>query len=405
MIEVPSLWRSRNFLLLFFGRFVSTAGSAIFFIAIVWGAATKLGSVGAISLVLMATAIPSAILSPFAGVLADRKSKKNIIVFTDLASGIPLLIMILFLKVSFFQLWTLISIIFSIQILSTFFSPALQSLIPVIVKDEELSHANALISMSSNFSQLIGMAVGGVLIALFGLHGAIFIDGMSFILSGISEIFIVVDEKRKRPNKSLRKIFSDVKEGFGVVFKKPELGGLITIEAIVDFFGTPIFIFLPVIVSKYLDVGATQYGIMQAAMGVGTVLASILFSFIPEPRNKYSLLAIMTFLLGACLIFIGVKPIYFVVLFSLLSIGFLAGIANVIQNVILQRNSPENTRGRVFSFRSTLNSGMRPLSYGFAGLMSTFFPITDILIFFGIASGLPGFFYFFVRRKVSQKAS
>ncbi|BBJ28380.1 MFS transporter [Athalassotoga saccharophila] len=397
--------KNRNFLLLFFGRLISTAGSAIFFVAIVWAAATKVGGVGPVSLVLMATAIPSAIFSPFAGVLADRKRKKWIVIFTDLISGIVLFLMLIFLNAEFGQLWILLGVVFTIQILSTFFNPALQSLVPLIVKDEELSNANALLSMTGSISQLIGMAIGGILIAVFGLYGAILVDGVSFIFSGISEIFLEVDEVKKDSKKGLGSIFSEIKEGFAVVFRKADLGGLIVTESIIDFFGTPIFIFLPLIITRYMNGGSAQYGLMQSLMGVGTIVASVLLSFMPEPKRKFFLMAISTFILGSCMSFIGIKQSYFVLAPALLILGFFSGIANVIQNVILQRSSPKEVRGRVFSFRSTLNSGLRPVSYGFAGLISTLFPITTLLVYLGILSGLCGFAYFFISKKVIKVVS
>ncbi len=402
MSKTYELLKSKNFILLFFGRLVSTAGSSIFFIAIVWAAATKIGGVGPVSLVLMATAIPSAIFSPFAGVLADRKSKKWIVISTDFMSGALLLFMHVFLSLEFAQMWVLIGVVFAIQIFSTFFSPAIQALIPLIVKDEELSNANAFISMTGSLSQLIGMAVGGILIAFFGLYGAIFVDAVSFIFSGLSEIFLKVNEAKKENKKGVSTIFYEIKEGFETIFKRAELGGLIVTEAAIDFFATPIFIFLPLIITKYMNGNSTQYGLMQSMIGVGTIIASVLFSVAPEPKKKFLIMAISTFIIGACISFIGIDQSYIILTFALLIFGFFSGIANVIQSVVLQRNSPKEVQGRVFSSKSALNSGLRPVSYGFAGLISILLPITDLLIYLGLLTSFCGFAYFFINHKVKM---
>ncbi len=399
MTSIDVFLKNKNFLILFLGRLVSNAGSAIFFIAIVWAAATKVGGAGPVSLVLMATAIPSAILSPFAGVLADRKSKKYIVISTDLMSGLALLLMIVFLNSEFAQLWVLLCVVFAIQIFSTFFNPALQSLVPLIVKDEELSNANAFLSMTGSISQLIGMAIGGILIAAFGLYGALFIDGISFVFSGISEIFLDVKESKRNSKKGIEAIFLEIKEGFNVVFKRADLGGLIVTEAIIDFFGTPIFIFLPLIITK-LNGGSAQYGLMQSLMGIGMIISSVLLSFAHEPKKKFFLMAISIFISGVCISLIGIKQSYLVISLALLTMGFFLGISNVLQNLILQRNSPQDIRGRVFSFKNALNSGLRPVSYGFAGLIGMWFPVNKILICLGILSGLCGFAYFFINQKI-----
>ena len=321
-------------------------------------------------------------------------------VSTDLMSGLALLLMIVFLNYEFAQLWMLLSVVFAIQIFSTFLSPAIQSLIPLIVKNEELSNANALISITGSLSQFIGMAAGGILIAFFGLYGALLADGLSFVFSGISEIFLEVDETKKKSVKGVKSILRDVKEGFGTVFKRADLGGLIVTEALIDFFGTPIFIFLPLIITRYMNGGSAQYGIMQSLMGAGTIAASVMLSFTPEPKKKFLIMAVSTFVSGACISLIGVGHSYLIMASSLLIMGFFLGIGNVMQNVILQRNSPKKIRGRVFSFRSTLNSGLRPVSYGVAGLISLFFPVPLILVYLGILSGLCGFAFFFIKRRM-----
>ncbi|MEN3190605.1 MAG: MFS transporter, partial [Atribacterota bacterium] len=236
------LTKNNDFLLLFLGRLVSNTGSAIFFISILWVTVSKLGGAATVSFILMASAIPSIILSPFAGIWADRWKKKNILVVTDLISGGLLLFLSLFLNVKLFQVWVLFSTVFAIQVCSTIFSPALQSLIPSAVEDRSLSQANALISMTNNLSQLIGMAIGGVLISLVGLRAVILLDGISFILSGISEMFIKAEDKKKEKRK-LKGIFPDIKDGLKLIWSKVELKGLISLEAIVDFFGTTIFVF------------------------------------------------------------------------------------------------------------------------------------------------------------------
>ncbi len=177
---------------------------------------------------------------------------------------------------------------------------------------------------------------------------------------------------------------------------------MIVTEAAIDFFATPIFIFLPLIITKYMNGNSTQYGLMQSMIGVGTIIASVLFSVAPEPKKKFLIMAISTFIIGACISFIGIDQSYIILTFALLIFGFFSGIANVIQSVVLQRNSPKEVQGRVFSSKSALNSGLRPVSYGFAGLISILLPITDLLIYLGLLTSFCGFAYFFINHKVKM---
>lgn len=393
---------NRNFLLLFLGRLVSSTGSAIFFLSILWVTVSELGGAATVSFILMATAIPSVILSPFAGVWADRWKKKNILVVTDFISGGLLLFLGLFLNVKLFQVWVLFSTVFAIQICSTIFSPALQSLVPSVVEDRSLSQANALISMTNNLSQLIGMAIGGVLISLVGLRVVILLDGISFIFSGISEMFIKAEDKKKEKRK-LKGIFPDIKDGLKLIWSKVELKGLISLEAIVDFFGTTIFVFLPLLANDILKVGSSGLGFMQTMLGLGALLSTLILSFISEIERKYLLLSVAVVSSGLCLISIGLFTCYLSALISLFVLGAALNLANINQTIILQRGTPAELRGRIFAFRSTVNSGIRPFSYGFAGIIATVFPLSNIFVTFGIIIGVIGFFYLLIPRQLQNR--
>jgi len=393
--ELNLLTKNSDFLLLFLGRFVSSIGSAIFFISILWVTVNKIGGATSISFILMASAIPSIILSPFVGVWADRWEKKNILVVTDLISGGILLFLGLFLNVKLFQLWVLFSTVFAIQICSTIFNPALQSLVPSVAEDRSLSQANALISMTNNLSKLIGTAIGGVLISLVSLRAVILLDGISFILSGILEMFIKAEDKKKEKRK-LKGIFADIKDGLKLIWSKVELKGLISLEAIVDFFGTTIFVFIPLLAHDILKVGSSGLGFMQTMLGLGALLSTIILSFMGEIERKYLLLSVAIVSSGLCLISIGLFTSYLSILISLLVLGANLTFANINQTIILQRCTPAELRGRIFAFRSTVNSGIRPFSYGFAGIIASVFLLRNIFVTFGVIIGVIGFSYLFI---------
>jgi len=291
------LIKNRNFLLLFFGRLVSSVGSAIFIIAILWSAAAEIGGVGAVSTVLSTIAVTNIIFSPFAGVWADRWKKKNILVITDLTSGGILILLGIFFGTYFYQIWVLIITIFGLQICGTLFGPALLSLIPIIVNDDELSQANAMISMTDRLSQLIGMAIGGVIVSLVGIKWQILIDGMTFIFSAVSEMFIKTEEKGRKKEEAEKNgmIFSEIKDGFKVIWTNVQLKGLITLETLDDFFGTNIFVFLPVLASEILKVGPGEYGIMQTMLGAGSFVTALVLSSIKEINEVRSTNVILGF--------------------------------------------------------------------------------------------------------------
>jgi len=399
------LIKNRNFLLLFFGRIVSSVGSAIFIIAILWSAAAEIGGVGAVSTVLSTIAVTNIIFSPFAGVWADRWKKKNILVITDLISGGILILLGIFFGTYFYQIWVLIITIFGLQICGTLFGPALLSLIPIMVNDNELSQANAMISMTDRLSQLIGMAIGGVIVSLVGIKWAILIDGMTFIFSAVSEMFIKAEEKGRKKEEAEKNgmIFSDIKEGFKVIWNNVQLKGLITLETLDDFFGTTIFVFLPVLASEILKVGPGEYGIMQTMLGAGSFISALVLSSIKEIKMKYVALMLSSVLAGVFLASLGIANSYIYVLIVLLMLGVMTEIGNINENLLIQRITPENTRGRVFALRSTIDNSLRPFSYAFAGIMATFFSLKSLFFVFGIITSILGIFYLFIPYQMKKR--
>ncbi|PNR90309.1 MFS transporter [Petrotoga sp. 9T1HF07.CasAA.8.2] len=399
------LIKNRNFLLLFFGRLVSSVGSAIFIIAILWSAAAEIGGVGAVSAVLSTVAVTNIIFSPFAGVWADRWKKKNILVITDLISGGILILLGIFFGTYFYQIWVLIITIFGLQICGTLFGPALLSLIPIMVNDDELSQANAMISMTDRLSQLIGMAIGGVIVSLVGIKWAILIDGLTFIFSAVSEMFIKAEEKGRKEEEAEKNgmIFSDIKEGFKVIWSNVQLKGLITLETLDDFFGTTIFVFLPVLASEILKVGPGEYGIMQTMLGAGSFITALVLSSIKEIKMKYLALMLSSVLAGVFLASLGIVNSYIYVLIALLMLGVMTEIGNINENLLIQRITPENTRGRVFALRSTIDNSLRPFSYAFAGIMATFFSLKSLFFVFGIITSILGIFYLLIPYQLKKR--
>ncbi|PNR96070.1 MFS transporter [Petrotoga olearia] len=399
------LIKNRNFLLLFFGRLVSSVGSAIFIIAILWSAAAEIGGVGAVSTVLSTIAVTNIIFSPFAGVWADRWKKKNILVITDLISGGILILLGIFFGTYFYQIWVLIITIFGLQICGTLFGPALLSLIPIMVNDNELSQANAMISMTDRLSQLIGMAIGGVIVSLVGIKWAILIDGLTFIFSAVSEMFIKAEEKGRKKEEAEKNgmIFSDIKDGFKVIWTNVQLKGLITLETLDDFFGTTIFVFLPVLASEILKVGPGEYGIMQTMLGAGSFISALVLSSIKEIKMKYVALMLSSVLAGVFLASLGIVNSYIYVLIVLLMLGVMTEIGNINENLLIQRITPENTRGRVFALRSTIDNSLRPFSYAFAGIMATFFSLKSLFLVFGIITSILGIFYLFIPYQMKKR--
>lgn len=403
------LLRNKNFLLLFLGTLLSTLGGSIFFISVVWTAASELGGATAVSVVLSFQALPIIITAPFVGLFVDKRKKKNILVSSSLIDGFVLLFFAVLLKMNILNIWILSITIFVQQFVGSFMGSSFQTLIPLIVKDEDLSKANSLFSSANMLAQLVGLGIGGILVAFLGLQGVVIFNGLLFIASAVCEIFINYKEEIGKIVTEI-KTFTGIKEGFVYAWKKIEIKGLILLEGVSDFFGLAIFVLLPVITQEILKIGAEGYGILQAMSSVGSLVCGILMSFITEVKRKYLWMTIFGIILGITFSMIEVISSFWILAVLLFIQGLLIGYDNIIISVILQRETDRYYRGRVFSFRSMFNSILRPIGYMFVSLLLLFLSINQLIISYGIIIAILSLFYLLIpyaskRAKVEEQGS
>ncbi len=408
--NLRALFRTRNFPLLFFGKLVSDMGSAIFLVSVLWTVVSEVGGASAVSLILIASALPAALLAPFGGLLADKRNKKAILVISDLLSGTSLLLLSLFIGTNLFTIQVLFVTVLMIQVLSVFFGPALLSLIPSVVRGKDLSQANSLIQLTSSLAHIVGMAVAGLLIHLLGLKMVIVVNGISFILSGLSESFIRMENEvlvsRRITEIGIRESLRDLSRGLRLVWHKVDLRGLILVEACIDFIGTSIFVLLPVLAKDIMQVGSEGYGIMQASIAAGSLVGTVVLSVLPKMKKKYLVLAVGTGIAGGSIFLVGLYPQLVSVCFFLLVLGLALAFANVNEMVLLQENSPAEMRGRVFAFRASINSALRPISYGWVGLVvGSILAPTSIIMAVGVTTVALGSLFLVIGKLASRPSS
>ncbi|MGL4742679.1 MAG: MFS transporter, partial [Sarcina sp.] len=212
--KINFIFTKRDFTLLFFGQFISTLGSGINMIGLslyVLKFDNPILGMGTLSIIMV---LPWAFLSPFMGVLADKFSKKKIMIWCDILRGFLGIALFFVNNIFVFYLITL-----GMSIMNVIFAPAASGFLPFILEEDELSQANSLYAGSGELAFLIGPAIGGVLVSLCGPGVVFMLNGISYIISGISEIFLSVDGYVKKDQEKKTIIFREIKEGYLYVKK------------------------------------------------------------------------------------------------------------------------------------------------------------------------------------------
>ena len=182
--EDISLYKNRNFLLLIQGKFVSVLGNSIFSIGIIWHLLTFIDQDRSglfLGIFYSCSLIPSIFFGPLSGVWVDKLNRKLIIVGVDLIKGSLFILLGVLTYLNIFPLVSLFVVAAVCAYFTTFFDPAVNAMIPNIVKPENLLKANSLSGICYHLPNIIGMGIAGILYYKIGIIGILLINGTTFI--------------------------------------------------------------------------------------------------------------------------------------------------------------------------------------------------------------------------------
>jgi MFS family permease len=326
--------------------------------------------------------VPAVVLGPFAGGYVDRWNRKAVIVGMDFARGVIVVWIAVLAIRGTLDIWQLLIGTAAMAIASVFFGPAVSATLPNLVRPSEITRANSLSQMVAQGTGIAGPALGGILVAIWGVGGVFLLNGLSFIASGASELFIAIPPLERGPVPR-KHIVAELGDGFAFVRGQPTIFGILKTAAVLNFFTAPFAILLPIVAKDYLGRGAEAFGFIMAAFSVGFLAASAALAAVKDVRRKHPLIILGVSLAGACLIVMGAFVTYASYVTLMASIGVLLGLANILIMSYFQAVVPDELRGRVFGFMMTLSGGLQPLAFGVVGLLTDL--LTPPVIF--MASG------------------
>lgn len=400
-----SIYRNKNLMLLVFGQIVSNLGNYVFKTSVTWYIMSLISSNKTgiyIAIFMSCLLVPTLFFGPFSGVIADKYDRKKLIVGTDLIRGSLMLILALLYYFNLMSLTVLFVLTFICAFFETFFNPAVISTVPNLVDKENLSKANSLNSMSWKLSTFVGISISGFLFYYFGIFGVLLINGISFILSGISEMFIEMPKtSNSNTNLDLRKIktqiFADFKEGIVFLKTQKTLLILVGLALCINIVYYPIFeIIFPKTIKFSLDMNAKIYGILQSLIPIGSIIVMFVLSLIKLKGKDSKWIINGVIIEGIIISLLGVPLIFFansyisntsvVIIYSILTIflGIIIGLMNVPLISSFHRLVPDEFRGRFFAIFETASQGSIPIGAFLFGILSDRIQPTFIYIMAGI---------------------
>jgi MFS family permease len=379
--------RYRNYRLFFMGQGISLIGTWMQQIALSWLVYRLTDSVFLLGAVTFCSQVPTFLLSPFAGVVADRFNRHRILLLTQSLSMLQAATLAVLVLTNSIEIWHILALSAVLGTINAFDIAARQAFVVEMVdKREDISNAIALNSSMFNLARLIGPSIAGILIAAVG-------EGICFLINALSYGTVLASLLLMRLQPYVRavqehKVWQSLKQGVSYAFGFAPIRALILIVALLSLFGMPFSVMMPVFARDILQGGAHTLGYLMGASGIGALMGAL---FLAQRKSVLGLGRIMvgtmlTFGLG--LIAFSFSEVLLLSLLCMLVSGFGMIVTMASCNTLLQTIVEDDKRGRVMSLYSMAFMGMAPFGSMLAGGVAEYLGVRITLAACGLLCAL-----------------
>ncbi len=368
---------TKNFALLILGQLTSLFGNFILKLALSMYVLEATGSAAIFAGILSAATIPTILLSPLGGILADRADRRNIMVALDALTGVSVLCAALFMSENN-TIAVISTLLIILSILGAFETPTVQACIPTMLQGDNIMKGNAVVNQVASLSYLIAPMLGGVLYAMLGLKPVMYASVVCFFITALFECFIKLSYQRIQNQGGVLQI---VKQDFlssmqYITKEQTSISKMLLLTALSRFFVMGITIVgLPFLVRTVLGFNAKYYGAAESALAVATILGSIAAGILAEKLKIHKLSVLLAsmgiFIIPAGIVFI--LPVNAIIKYGVTVVSFcgmqaVISIFSIFAVSLIQQRTPNHLIGKVMAYTSTVTLCVQPIGqivYGF----------------------------------------
>lgn len=361
---------NRNFTLLILGQVSSLLGNLSLKFALSMYILEQTGSASLFAGLLAASMVPTILLSPFGGILADRADRRAVMVGLDGLSGLAVLLAALALPHGP-DLAVIAALMIVLSVLAAFESPTVQACVPQMLAGENVLRGNAMVSQVQAAASLVTPFLGSLFYTAFGLRPVFYAAVACFFLTALLECFLRLPPPAPAPKTSLAAL---LREDFAVTLRflrreQPSILGLLGLSALASMLiAGALVVGFPYLLRTVLGLSARHYGAAESAMGVASILGGALVTLLAgrlRPRH----LAPVFVLVGLCLLPAGAAfllPLgalarYWVLLVLFCGCQLGCSVFSIYAATLIQSRTPAALMGKVMSCVFTLAMCAQPL--------------------------------------------
>lgn len=358
----------RNFQLYFAGQTISLIGFWLQVVGQGWFVFQLTHSAFWVGVTATAQGIPALILTTFAGVITDKFNKQKILIVTQILEVFVALILGILIISGKINLPIILIVAVISGIISSIELPTRLAFAIEMVGKEDLASATSLNSGIFNAARIIGPAIAGSLIAIWGVGWTFILNGLSF-LPAILAIYLVKPVYAYKAEVDIHPLES-LKNGIKYTFSHPAIFSLLIIALFTAILIWPYQTLMPVLAQNVFSKGAAGFGSLLSAAGAGSLLGAIFISWQSKRKNKIPFIINGILLSTLSLILFAVNKNFIIAHLLLMTTGFGMIIQISTLSTIIQLISPDQMRGRIMAVYLTMFVGMMPIGNILAGLIA-----------------------------------
>ena len=373
---------NKDYSLLWCGQLVSQLGNRIYLMALAWYFVAVLGNGSGLFMLFMVSALPPLLFGVAIGPMVEKWNKRHTVITCDILSGILVGILATAVMTGNAPEWLVYVVCFLLNTVNLFFSPSVNVMLPSIVGKDKVQKAVSYIRMVTYLGQVMGAAVGGVLVGAIGVTAALWVNAASFIISAVMNMMISYTESHPQIAK---KYLDQLTDGLRYVRHNVMLATMLGIAVVCNLFLPVLIVYIPILIKTEMGLDSIHYGIADAAMPVGAVLISLILGKYSVKLSALCQMAMGIGVVAVTYLLIGFAPLFLVVVVAMLFYGMALNYMNVGILSFFIQNVKEDYRGRVLSLLETFSFASVSLSYLLANTLSEALGTLDALVINGIA--------------------
>lgn len=362
--------RHRNYRIFFWGQSASLIGTWMQQVALSWLVYRMTDSPFLLGMTGFLSQIPTFFLTPFAGVFADRHSRRDMLIATQVFSLVQASILAFLVLTHQIQVWHIMALSFFLGMIFSFDIPIRQAFTVEMIEDrEDLGNAIALNSSMLNAARLIGPSIAGLLIASVG-------EGVCFLLNALSFIPVILSLRVMRVGlpkltAPARHMFVELKEGLGYAFRFAPIKWILILLSMISLMGVPYQVLMPVFARDIFHGGANTLGFLMGMSGLGALIGAVYLAARKTVIGLVKLIAWTAVLFGVTIVVFSFSRTFWFAMPVILLSGFGVMVNMAACNTVLQTVVDEDKRGRVMAFYTMAFMGTMPFGSLLAGFLAT----------------------------------